>query len=109
MKHSDPIIWSRCLSEKNLEFISSKLTAVDFSRMYSFIDCNDKWSFLKKSFITIIDGIAPLKKKTIKIDDKCPWFDAELVKVKSNRDYLYASAKESKNEIEWKKYKVAKN
>ena len=104
----DPVIWSRSLSDENLTSIGNKLSSLDFTKMDKFNNCNDKWLFLKNSLLIAIDKISPLKKIKIKQENKCPWFDLELVKSKTRRDALYSIFSDSRLDHDWENYKDAR-
>ena len=107
-KQNEHLSFSRNFSEKNLKLIGSKLQKLDLSNMDQLNNCDDKWKFLKKSFMTVIDRVSPLKKVTIKEEIKCPWFDPELTKAKSTRNSSYASFVESGTDQSWNLYKDAR-
>ena len=99
------IFWSRSLSEKNLKLMSEYLSSADFSGITNHNSVNDKWEHVRKIFIEKLDKIAPLKKVTLKSENKFPWFDLELYKIKKARDTSYAKAIKSKTETDWEIYK----
>ena len=107
-KPKPDIFWSRNLSEKNLLLIEEKLVKADFSRLDSLKTSDDKWLFLKDKILTVLDTLAPLKKVTLKKENKFPWFDLELYRAKHNRDISYSLAIKSKINADWESYKEAR-
>jgi len=59
--------------------------------------------------ITALDKIAPLKKITIKQQNKFPWFDLELYRAKKARDISYSKAIKSRLANDWDTYRDARN
>ena len=60
-------------------------------------------------FISILNKVAPLKKVTLKSENKFPWFDLKLYKIKKVRDTSYATAVKTKLESDWIIYKMNRN
>ena len=81
--------WSRSYSEKNMLLIEEQILNIDFSSLNKLNYSNGKWEYLKTSIISILDKIAPLKKVSIQEENKFPWFDLELYKVRHLRNVLY--------------------
>jgi hypothetical protein len=108
-KPEPEIFWSRNLSENNIKLIEESLKSVDFSKLDVIESPNDKWLYFKKSILSILDTIAPLKKVTLKPPNKFPWFDLELYRTKKARDTSYATAIKSNLESDWDIYKESRN
>jgi len=64
---------------------------------------------IKTSIISILDKIAPLKKVSIQEENKFPWFDLELYKVRHLRNVLYEKANKTQLQSDWGSYKTARN
>ena len=69
--------------------IEEQILNIDFSSLDKLNSSNGKWEYLKTSIISILDKIAPLKKVSIQEENKFPWFDLELYKVRHLRNVLY--------------------
>ena len=95
-KVSPQTFWSRNLSEKNLLKLESRLNNINFQEIDKFNCADSKWEFLKKEIVSKMDEVCPLKKVTSKPENKFPWFDLELYKVKRARDTSYAAEIKSK-------------
>ena len=76
---------------KKLTTISSLLVKAPFHCISNFDDVNDKFYFLKKLALDVIDSVAPIKSKRIKTYS-LPWFDNDLRESFSKRDKLHALA-----------------
>jgi hypothetical protein len=108
-KPEPEIIWSRNLSENNIKLIEDELIKQDYSKIDKLYSSNEKWEYLKKLIITALDKIAPLKKITIKQQNKFPWFDLELYRSKKARDISYSKAIKSRLANDWDTYRDARN
>lgn len=71
-------------------------------------DPNAMWLFWKKLFMEVLDVHAPLQHKRVK-SKKVPWLTKDLKEHIRNRDKLKKKAMITKTEIDWSKYKHARN
>ena len=87
------MINTRCLNTPTLDKIKEKLlfyfTHTDNSRIK---DPNTLWLEIKSGIIYCRDNIAKLKKFNVKPENKTPWFDKALIKLRRTRDNLYQLA-----------------
>jgi hypothetical protein len=88
--------YARNLSVANLEEINQLIASSDFSCVDTCDNVDHAWQLIKSKIIEIIDVVAPLKQVRSKKKDLFPWADAELLKAKQLRDYLYNCYKCSK-------------
>lgn len=86
MKNINAESSSSTLIESNLKLVETQLKLMDYSKIDDLKTANEKWEYIRNIILFKLDKIAPLKKVTMKSQNKFPWFDLELYRVKKTRD-----------------------
>ena len=91
-------IIGRNLSNRNLLMIGTKLNSINFNFIDDLNDVNLKWNAFKNTVLNTIDDFAPKRKFILSYSTNFPWFDDELINLKSKRDAAYDSYKQNESE-----------
>ena len=92
-------IITRYLNDENVKIIINKINQLNFDSLHDLTNIEQKWEFLKNKLLDTIDQIA-FRSKTTKLQhhqkNRFPWVDDQLLDIKRERDFAYASAIKSK-------------
>lgn len=88
----------RNLSNRSLLMIGTKLNSINFNFIDDLHDVNLKWNAFKNTVLDAIDDFAPKRKFILCYNTNFPWFDDELINLKSKRDAAYDIYKQNESE-----------
>ncbi len=90
---------TRNLNNENVKIIIEQINQLNFDSLDDLTNIEQKWEFLKNKLLDTIDQIA-FRSKTTKLQhhqkNRFPWVDDQLLDIKRERDFAYASAIKSK-------------
>ena len=76
--------------------------------MDTFDDIDDKWTYWKDLFLSIVDRHAPLMKARVK-KDKCKWLDGDIRSMMRSRNYYRREFQKTRSQDVWEKYRALRN
>ena len=95
-KHYDPNIFK------------SKLESQDWASVFNSKDVDAAWCNFKKTYVDILDEVAPLKQVRIKQNTEI-WMNNEILNAIRNRDKLLFKYRKTGCETIYANYKIARN
>ena len=96
----------RSLKNYTVDYYKEALKQIDFPNYQNFGDVNEAYSNFFYKLMTIIDKIAPYKRKRVKNTQK--WFDGEVLEKLNLRNKLFKKFKKSRLHIDKEFYKKSK-
>ena len=76
--------------------------------MDTFDDIDDKWTYWKDLFLSVVDRHAPVMKVRVK-KNKCGWLDDDIRSMMRSRNYYCREFQKSRSQEVWEKYRVHRN
>ena len=83
----------RNLCFENLTRISSLVDEIEQKELKNFKTIDEKWCYVRDSFLSIINEVAPLREICVNVSNQFPWYDDDLIIVKHSRDSAYKKFK----------------
>ena len=91
----------------NKDELLSDLGEAPWQVMHTYDDIDDKWSYWRDLFLSVVDRHAPLVKVRIrKRGQDADWIDSELRALMRARNYHRKKHRETHNQEEWDKFKT---
>ena len=92
----------------NRDSLLSDLGNAPWQVMDTFDDIDDKWTYWKDLFLSVVDRHAPLMKVRVK-KDKCEWLDGDIRSLMRSRNYYHREFQKSRSQEVWEKYRALRN
>lgn len=97
----------RSFKKCNKDELLSDLGEAPWQVMHTYDDIDDKWSYWRDLFLSVVDRHAPLVKVRIrKREQDADWIDSELRALMQARNYHRKKHRKTHNQEDWDKFKA---
>jgi len=107
-RNSHNMISYRSKKHFNIDKFINDLNSVPWENLDNLENPDDMWNTWKKSFLSVLDSHAPIKRKRIR-NKTSPWMTIDLRKAITNRDNLKKKAIRTDSTRDWMNFRAAKN
>ena len=106
--HTNNVKYIRSFKRCNTEELLHELDGAPWSVMDTFDSIDDKWSYWKSLFFSVIDHHAPVRKVRVRKNTN-PWITEDILQITRARNYYRTKYRKTGNVSYWESYKKLRN